>query len=465
MIEIGKRRQLFLDDYIIAEKRGLTRKLHQPERVTNNPVIAPEYPWEDRGTTYPVVFQDNGKFKMYYISLGSLKHRPLGIGNFVPVGYAESADGIHWTKPLMPFQSLPGYKKTNLAFALREPPLLQMEGPCVVLDDNASAPNRKYKMFFSKGRDRVSAGEGFSVAFSPDGFQWKQYPGNPVNRIYGDTQNCVLWDPEIERWLAFVRLWGRPNFDRPVWHYQKYDEWRIRKVGLMTSADFEHWTRPEVVHEPIPSYDHRCDFYGLQVTCYEGILIGFLWVLRIFDDDPGGQHGHGRPQLVISRDHGQTWLPVADHEHFLERESEDAFDSGQRFPVPFITRQDRHFVYYSCAKGYHGEKNRNFSIALATLRRDGFVSLDPEHEQGALITHPIAIEGTRLHLNAEIRQGGQIVVQIQEPTGTKIAESEPIGEGQTDIRVPFASETLAPFKRSRLSVALSNASLYSFWIE
>ena len=42
--DIGSRRQLFLDDFIIEDIDGLTRTMHRP--VKHGPVLKAEKPWE-----------------------------------------------------------------------------------------------------------------------------------------------------------------------------------------------------------------------------------------------------------------------------------------------------------------------------------------------------------------------------------------------------------------------------------
>ena len=40
-VKIGRERQLFLDNYLIAEAENVTRQVHQPKRHKDNPVLAP----------------------------------------------------------------------------------------------------------------------------------------------------------------------------------------------------------------------------------------------------------------------------------------------------------------------------------------------------------------------------------------------------------------------------------------
>ena len=465
MLEIGNHRQLFLDDYIIAETHGLTRTLHQPEKAPNNPLLAGEHPWEDVRLMYPIIFQDGKIFRMYFLSFTTLKEEKLGL-NIVPVGYAESEDGLEWHKPMMKNCPVPGHPETNLAFVLDSLPLVRVEGPAVLCDNNEKDPMHRYKMFFSKGRDRVSPGEGFCVAFSSDGLVWQEYEGNPVYHLYGDTQNCVVWDSEIERWVAYVRLWGLPDFERPVWYYKKYDETRIRLVGRMTSADFLHWTKPEVVLTPDPSDSPMSDFYGLQATWYEGQHVAFLWMFEHQESDNTGSTGYLNSQMVTSRDHGLHWHRVADRATFLDRGPEGSFDAGGVYPVPFLTVGERHYIYYTASNGEHSA-NTDWCIALATIRRDGFVSLDAKSQSGELITHPFPVSGRTLHINAEILSEGRIEVSLEDSAGNVLPgfeKSNSIEEGGLDVPVRFARETFESVEKARMRFRLQNAKLYSFWL-
>ena len=40
-VKIGKERQLFLDNYLIAESQHVTRQVHQPKRYKGNPIVTP----------------------------------------------------------------------------------------------------------------------------------------------------------------------------------------------------------------------------------------------------------------------------------------------------------------------------------------------------------------------------------------------------------------------------------------
>jgi len=45
-------RQLFVDEFLVAEMSGLKRTIHQPLDYGKNPVMLPEHPWEHRRIPY-----------------------------------------------------------------------------------------------------------------------------------------------------------------------------------------------------------------------------------------------------------------------------------------------------------------------------------------------------------------------------------------------------------------------------
>lgn len=100
-IDVG--RQLFVDNFLIAAT-NLTRKFHYPEYHAANPVLIPDQAWEKQGAKggFAAPFSDgvwydetDGKFKMWYMAGGGT-YATSGAGITC---YAESSDGISWTKP------------------------------------------------------------------------------------------------------------------------------------------------------------------------------------------------------------------------------------------------------------------------------------------------------------------------------------------------------------------------------
>jgi len=107
---------------------------------------------------------------------------------------------------------------------------------------------------------------------------------------------------------------------------------------------------------------------------------------------------------------------------------------------------------------------RRPEIGLATLRRDGFVSVAAGEEEGLLLTRPLTIAGEELHVNADSR--GYLIVQVTEGEGRPIAgyTSHPIAKNRTDARVRFDRPLgLLRNREVRLRFRLREADLYSYW--
>jgi hypothetical protein len=90
-------------------------RLHHP--TPQNVVLVTDAPWEGNGTNYVTVFRDGPKYRMYYRGsyysyLGG-KDRPNTRDLYC---YAESPDGIRWTKPDLGLFAWNGSKRNNLVW-------------------------------------------------------------------------------------------------------------------------------------------------------------------------------------------------------------------------------------------------------------------------------------------------------------------------------------------------------------
>ena len=64
-IDIGSRRELFVDDYLIEQTDGeVEMRLHHP--VPREIVLFHDESWEGTGSGYHSVFQDGDLYRMYY---------------------------------------------------------------------------------------------------------------------------------------------------------------------------------------------------------------------------------------------------------------------------------------------------------------------------------------------------------------------------------------------------------------
>ena len=63
-------RQLFLDLHQVTRIEGLYRRIHQPQRHRENPILKGENPWEKLASLYGTVLRDPSDelFKMWYLT-------------------------------------------------------------------------------------------------------------------------------------------------------------------------------------------------------------------------------------------------------------------------------------------------------------------------------------------------------------------------------------------------------------
>ena len=83
-----------MDHFLIAKMDGAELKLHEPRR--EGVALKFDRSWEGGWSCYTTVIKDGGTYRMFYRGM------PTATGDDSPeavVCYAESKDGITWTKP------------------------------------------------------------------------------------------------------------------------------------------------------------------------------------------------------------------------------------------------------------------------------------------------------------------------------------------------------------------------------
>ena len=138
--------------------------------------------------------------------------------------------------------------------------------------------------------------------------------------------------------------------------------------------------------------------------------------------------------------------------------------------------KDDELWFYYRGSTIDGPKNTwRAALGLATLRRDGFASLNADEDGGLVITRPFIFEGKGdLFVNADVASDGELRVAIvDEDTAGEIEhfagqDCGPISEDATRIPVQWKQrKSLAELggRYVRLAFHLRSAKLYSFWIE
>ncbi len=89
--DIGSRRELFVDDFLIETIKGAELKMHRP--VPRDVAIVCDAPWEGNTSAYYTIFADGDRFRMYYRG-AHFDEKTKNSAHPEFTCYAESRDGI-----------------------------------------------------------------------------------------------------------------------------------------------------------------------------------------------------------------------------------------------------------------------------------------------------------------------------------------------------------------------------------
>lgn len=471
-IQVGNGRQLMFDRFVIDDAWGCERTVHQPEKYSKNPVLPglPQFARVHFGSSF-LYDQVSQRFRLWACSWNMAK-REEDLGVFH--SYYESEDLLHWTAPALGIVDYEGSTANNVINAGRGE---EYHGLSVFQVPLRLRSRGKYAMCYLHVTQPPKAGttHGLEVriAWSEDGYRWKDQPENPVIRGRSDTFNNVVYNPERDVFMMYRRPTVNAN--------------QIRRVAYSESKDLVTWTQPQTILLPDEA-GAASMFYSMAVVPYQGIFIGFLQNYYMYADDPNtkgpvrnGPKSHQLDiELAWSRD-GLHWERHPKRPVFLETGVPGSYDAGMVYLHQGLFEKDgRISLLYSGNEAPHVtaqiKQGRGSHLALATLRQDGFVSLDAPKE-GYALTKPLRIPGGKLHINAQTEPGGFIRVALRRGDGVNDGEwiaGWTYDQGQqfegdsVDAALSWkGAKNLDSLKSQsvRLHFWMNKARLYSFWME
>ncbi len=474
--DIGDRRELFVDDFLVESMSGSVHlQMHRPQ--PKEIAIVHDAPWEGSGCGYHSIFHDGEKYRMYYkawhimVEEGKLdtKNRFLC--------YAESADGITWTKPNLGLFDYEGSKQNNIVIANEGPwGEARPDGAhtAVFLDENPDCPaDAKFKAI-----SRSHKPTGLLVMKSADGVNWSMLSDKPViTEGAFDSQNLAFWDPVRGEYRAYWRIFSDDIRAIRTATSKDLIEWSAHRDITYTEAPPEHlyvnqikpyhraphifigfptryidrgWDSPSM--EKLPDLEHRqmrskaSPRYGTAVT--EGLLMSSRDG-EVFHRWPEAflRPGPERPGQWKYGDNYIAW-------HAVETASD-------------LPGAPNELSLYSSEGYWTGEQNE---LRRYTLRLDGFASASAKASGGELVTKPLIFSGDELTLNFASSAAGDIRVAIKNADGSEIAgfgleDCPPVFGDSVDRIVEWKSgkdvSALAG-KSIRLQFFLRDADLFSF---
>jgi len=449
VLDIGSRRELFVDDFLIERMDGVELRLNKP--VPREVALVHDAPWEGNTCCYHTVFRDGDVIRMYY--RGSHYDPEDEDDKSQVVCYAESRDGIEWVRPELGLVKYGGSKANNIVWDGQG-----SHNFAPFRDTNpACPPDEQYKALGSH--------DGALCAFkSPDAIHWSLLRNEPViTEGKFDSQNLAFWDELRECYVDFHR------------HALETEEGGVRAIMTCTSADFRTWTDPVWVEFPDVPLEQ---LYTNAVTPYHRaphLYVGFPKRFVPGRTAPGHeQTGISDGTFMSSRDyvHFKRWgeafvRPGLQDERWHNRNNMTAW--GILEADNFLPGVPPELAIYSTESYYQGEACR---LRRLSLRLDGFVSVNAPLKGGELVTRPITFGKGTLRLNVSTSVAGGVRVEIQDEVGTPLegyalADSEEIFGDDVDRAVSWGGkrnlDELAG-RPVRLRFALADADLYAFQI-
>ncbi|MDF1739033.1 MAG: hypothetical protein P1U86_07725 [Verrucomicrobiales bacterium] len=462
-IDVGTRRELFTDGYLIEKMSDLTQTLHTPR--DEGIALKFDKPWEGKFSAYATIIKNGDLYQFYY--RGHDVHLPDGSDSEV-TAYAESSDGIQWTKPNLNQIAHNGTKENNIVLA-GHAPISHNFSP--FLDTNPKAkPDSQYKAL---GGTKES---GLKAYTSPDGKTWSPLQSDPVipNSLvepdfpyYFDSQNVSFWSGAEKQYVCFFRVFKD----------------KIRRIARTDSDDFMTWSKPvlmEYEHRggeaPIEHlYTSQTHPYFRAPHLYVSLAARFMPGRQVLTDAQAKEIGVNPSYFKDTSDAiFMTTRPGSDHydrtflssfvrpgigaQNWVSRTNYPALNTVQTGPteMSFYLNQD----YAQPTAHLH----------RYSLRLDGFASIRGDYKGGELITKPVRFSGDHLEINFSTSAAGGVRVELLDESGTPIpgfSEAEATEQIGNEIsrRVSWkAGDSVASLegKAVKIRFLLKDADLYSF---
>jgi len=423
-IDVGNRLELFVDGHLIGETTGDVRQeLLKPE--PKEVVFMADQPWEGNTSGYYSYFRDGDIYRMIY--RGWQHDEKKKAAHKEITCYAESKDGIHWTKPDLGLFAWNGSKKNNIVWL----------GPgthnfTAFRDDNPATPaEARYKAF--------GGGRGGLLAFqSSDCKHWKLIQDKPVitNGAF-DSQNLAFWDTDRGEYRAYWRYFGKG----------------VRSIRTSTSKDFINWK-----NEADLSYTKGTPTEQLYTNAIQKyfraphLFVGFPTRF-----EPKSQQVE--PILMTSRDgrlfHRYAEAVVPQTAPKDRNHNRSNYMAWGMFQLP---GKPKEISVYATENYYESTPGR---VRRFVYRVDGFVALRGGAKGGQVTTKPLRYKGERLLVNYVVRTGGTLTIEAVDESGKVVGTSKPLTGDAIDATVAWKQ---APdFKQGvvQLRFSLKNADVFS----
>ncbi len=427
-IDVGDRKQLFLDERFIAKKDRITLRMNPAQKLG---ALRDEKGVLLQGHVSRVI-EDGGRIRLY-----------LGADG---VEMLESDDGLEFRRTGV---------KTSGHFAT------------LFLDPHEKDAAKKYKKFHLEfGQPIDLKKDGVFASYSADGVTFTKV--GRVFPFFTDNPPLVHWDGRIGKYVIYTRALdydsenqrriGRIETDDVLkpWPYRQSPKDRNDRVFFSTE-------NAQVVLSTDKEDDPHSDFYYNASTIYpwaQDVYLMFPTHFRHFSPERNpfirprvkGQwedFGMLETQFAFSRD-GIRWARPHREAYFPTGLPEE-WDRWYAVMGPGLVRRGSYLYQYYNSSGqlhdsvvlrpeYDHTAKQVGGVGMVRQRLDGFISADADHVGGWLHTPLLTFRGKHLRLNIDTGASGTAFVELQDAAGRPIpgftlADCEEIGGNFIDQRI------------------------------
>lgn len=420
------------------------------------PVISPDREWEFM-LFYCCVLDLGGRFGLWYEAVP-----PRGNGSRSFLCYAESEDGINWTKPELGIHEFGGNKRNNIVIAPEQCPYGRYHGSSVFVDPNAPSEERFKVVYWTSGLpDEVIArlkeerpesidpfGETKKCAVmmgtSPDGVHWRMRDEVLFSHVC-DTQTVVEYDQFLDSYVCYTRSFqiGR------------------RSICRTETTDITRWPAPEMILWTPPDGDPADDLYLNSKSIYPRTKTMHLMFPTMYER----RTDSCAIRIATSLDNC-AWQFIPGE--VMQTGSEGEWDGGcflagaglaeipdGRVVLPYVGYAYPH-KYPRFGKMGH--------IGMAAWQSERLVALQAD-EDAEFWTNPLSLKGDGLFLNFDTRHAGFVKVEVEGVDGRGLADCDPLVGNKVKKQATWkgsGSLGVEPGRPVRFHFQMRCAKLFSF---
>ncbi len=370
------------DDVSIPHAQNLRLEMRTPVKHPKNPVMtrgAPGTPDAKGVQFYGSIIKEDGKYRMWYVAFDDDTENKVATSRW-RAAYAESTDGINWTKPNLGLVEYKGNKNNNLI--LTDPSPLGFVNIKVLADPEDPDPARRYKIsghIYFRHNTRLGS---LAPFVSADGLTWnlvKDVKSEKAELLEKDLLiPAIHFEPSggLYKWDGLFYASGQNSLDAMRPHHG-------RVARVYSSPDFVNWSQTSAISfvrmpqhtllGPGRSREGEQTHEGISVWNRRNILLGVSGVWHGAKEWKDVTIDLG---FVVSND-GIHFREPAYEWPFLVRGKDGEWDQGGLIQGQgFENIGDQTHVYYGTWDPRHWEQEPpRGGVGIASVPRDRFGDL------------------------------------------------------------------------------------------